>query len=95
VFPASAVAPTVQNGRCRVLRHNADERNVKRGFHSDRETGMVELTVTVVGSAFFTDSSAGKWLRSAVTRKAGIGCSVTRLAALKGQGVVRIGEPKR
>jgi hypothetical protein len=94
MFPALAAAPSVHSGQCRVLRHNTDERKVRRGFNSDREAGRVELTVRVVGGAFFMNSGVGKWLRSVATRKAEIWCSVRPLAALKEQGVLRIGEPK-
>jgi hypothetical protein len=69
VFPATVAALAVHNGRCRVLRHNTDERKVWRGFNSDREARRVELTMRVVGGAFFGSSDVGKWLRSAATRK--------------------------
>jgi hypothetical protein len=67
VSPASTAASAVHNGRCRVLRHNTNDRKVRRGFNSDREAGRVELTMLAIGGAFFGASDAGKWLRSVAT----------------------------
>jgi hypothetical protein len=43
-----AAGPIIHSGRRRVLRHETDERKVRRGFNLDRETGRVELTVRAV-----------------------------------------------
>jgi hypothetical protein len=50
VLDSDSEAPVNRGGRWWVLRHRTDEREVRRYFNADRETGIVELPVmTTVG----------------------------------------------